>query len=51
MREEIGVFADRAVLEYCGVRESFAALSLNLKGNIRLFSHDLTAPPAASQIA
>jgi len=43
--EEIGVFADRAVLEYSDSEDLLRPVSLNLKGNIRLFSHDPKQPP------
>jgi hypothetical protein len=43
--EEIGVFADRAVLEYSESEDLLHPVSLNLKGNIRLFSHDPKQPP------
>ena len=43
--EEIGVFADRATLEYSESNERFTPISLNLKGNIRLFSHNPKQPP------
>ena len=43
--EEIGVFADRAVLEYSESENLLQPVSLNLKGNIRLFSHDPKQPP------
>lgn len=43
--EAIGVFADRAVLEYSESDDLLRPISLNLKGNIRLFSHDPKQPP------
>jgi hypothetical protein len=43
--EEIGVFSDKAVLEYTDAEDQLRPVSLNLKGNIRLFSHDPKQPP------
>lgn len=43
--EEIGVFADRALLEYAESQDLLKPISLQLKGNIRLFSHDPKQPP------
>lgn len=43
--EEIGVFADRATLEYSESDTLLRPVSLNLKGNIRLFSHNPKQPP------
>jgi lipopolysaccharide export system protein LptA len=43
--EEIGVFADKAVLEYTETDDALRPVSLHLKGNIRLFSHDPKQPP------
>lgn len=43
--EEIGVFADRAILEYSESENQLRPVSLQLKGNIRLFSHDPKQPP------
>ena len=43
--EEIGVFADRASLEYSESEEGLRPVSLQVKGNVRLFSHDPKQPP------
>ena len=41
---ELAVFADKAFLEYALVDESLQPVSLTLKGNVRLFSHDRNQP-------
>lgn len=43
--EEIGVFANHATLEYIETDERLKPISLQLKGSIRLFSHDPKQPP------
>jgi lipopolysaccharide export system protein LptA len=43
--EEMGIFADRALLEYAETGDFLKPISLQLKGNIRLFSHDPKQPP------
>lgn len=43
--DEIGVFANHATLEYTETDERLKPISLQLKGNIRLFSHDPKQPP------
>jgi hypothetical protein len=42
--KEIGIFADSASLEYSVAGNTLQPLSLALKGNVRLFSHDTTQP-------